>query len=53
MELVVAAHIGHHEVAETINNGFEHVRRNDAATQQFHIPPDLVVKPQPLEIGKA
>jgi hypothetical protein len=30
--------IGHHEVAETVNNGFEHVRRNDAATQQFRLP---------------
>src|SRR4029453_3457388 len=30
--------IGHHEVAQTVNHGCEHVGRNDAVTQQFRLP---------------
>src|SRR5215510_695445 len=29
--------IGHHEVAQTVNHGFKHVRRNDAVTQQLRL----------------
>jgi hypothetical protein len=30
--------IGHHEVAQTVNHGCEHVGGNDAVTQQFRLP---------------
>ena len=30
--------IGHHEVAQTVNHGVEHVGGNDAVTQQFLLP---------------
>jgi hypothetical protein len=30
--------IGHHEVAQTVNHGCEHVGGNDAVTQQVRLP---------------